>query len=123
LYEDKEKWSVGGSPNAANTFTILQRSKAIARLNRTLGRHADPCSTAVLMTCILFIAHEMLAGNHEEALKHMRSGIYLSYDRQSKQSTISSPAQYPDELTIQLQQLFGRLMMQKIFFIDTTPSE
>ena len=79
------------------------------------------------MTCVLFIAYEMFAGNHEEALRHMTSGIYLSYDEQLKrggqQSAPSKLPQHSDEFTIHLQQLFGRLMMQTIFFVDTTPSE
>jgi hypothetical protein len=127
LYEDNGKWSVGEFPDVPNSFAICQRSKAIARLTENPQGHEDSSPTVVLMTCILFIAYEMFAGNYEGALRHMTSGVYLSYDEQSKrgaqQSTTSNLPQHPDELTIQLQQLFGRLMMQTIFFVDTTPSK
>jgi hypothetical protein len=82
----------------------------------------------VLMTCALFICFEMFQNHHESALCQMCSGIYVFFDWHSKRN-IESQQGSPrsngraSKLAVRLQQIFGRLMLQTILFVDTRPHE
>lgn len=76
----------------------------------------------VLITCVLLICFEMFQNNHESALSQMSSGIYLFCNWHSKQPSLGL-TDISNELTRQLERIFGRLMLQTILFVDTRPQE
>ena len=110
------------------SFAIQQHTKAISELSQKIRNSSDLSMEVVLMTCAILICFEMFQNNHEYALRQMSSGIYVFFDWHSKhrrEAEIASPRSLRNssELAIQLQHIFGRLMLQTILFIDTKPRE
>lgn len=64
----------------------------------------------------------MFQNNHESALNQMSSGLYVFYDWHSKPRSPRSIGR-SSKLDVQLEGIFGRLMLQTILFVDTQPAE
>jgi hypothetical protein len=101
-------------------LALCQHTKAVRRLSQKMHAENDASLQIVLMTCAIFVCFEMLQSNFEAALVHMTNGVYVYYQWVSN-DTCST--RHSREFTVQLEAIFGRLMLQIILFIDTKPRE
>lgn len=110
------------------TFAIRQHTKAISTLNQRMQNSKELSAVVVLMTCMLLICFDIFQNNHESMIRQMSSGIYIFFDyfakrRGDSQLASSWSIDNSCKLSQQLQQIFGRLMLQTILFIDMKPGE
>lgn len=110
----------GSAPIYPETFAIRQQTKAISELRAKMEDGSNPSPAVVLTTCALFTGIEMIQNHHDSALRHMSSGTFVFLDWYMKRR---GQDQSPCDLTNQLRQVFGRLMLQLILFVDTRPGE
>jgi hypothetical protein len=101
-------------------LALSQHTKAISHLNQKMRAQTDTSMQVILMTCAIFVCFEMLQSNFETALVHMTNGVHVFYHWISNH-TYST--RHSREFTVQLEAIFGRLMLQIILFIDTKPRE
>ncbi|KAH8797059.1 hypothetical protein F5882DRAFT_23046 [Hyaloscypha sp. PMI_1271] len=114
---DKSPESLERCPKA---FAIRQHTKAISDLNQKIQEGNESSVEVVLMTCALFVCFEMFQNNYEAALNHMSSGIYVLFNWISKGDCSNRQSR---EMAIQLERVFGRLMLQTLLFVHTKPGE
>lgn len=114
----------GSARGSSKVLAIQQHAKAISDLRQKMQESTESASAVevVLMTCVLLICFEMFQNNHESALSQMSSGVYLFCNWHSKQPSFGVTGN-SNELTNQLERIFGRLMLQTILFVDTKPRE
>lgn len=106
------------------SFAIRQYAKAISILNQKTQDSKESSPETVLISCAIFICFEMLQNNHESTLRQMSSGVFVFYEWYSKrrrEAEIRAPRLAG--LAYQLQQTFGRLLLQIVLFVDTKPQE
>lgn len=108
---------LNSSSNPSGTFARRHYTMAMAELK------GERClkDEVVLITCALFICIEMFQGNWEMALNHMVRGVYLSF--KSRPRVLAQSPRSLGILQVQLERMFGRLMLQAILFVDTKPSD
>ncbi|KXJ87081.1 hypothetical protein Micbo1qcDRAFT_218317, partial [Microdochium bolleyi] len=115
----------------ATEQALLHYNKAI---NLVLREHAphDPFSTLVtLLVCYMFNCVDQLAGNYQEALRHLRGGVELARSLSATTSTRSHGrvADYDaisemDHLLSQVVRQIRRLDLQAVMFlVEWTPAE
>lgn len=112
----------GSNKQAPKPFAIRQHSKAISNLRKKIDESDDSSVEVILITCALFICYEMFQSHNEEALSHMSSGIYVYFNWHSNRRK-SLPQNTPSAIEVQLQRLFGRLMLQTILFVQAKPQD
>ncbi|TVY32646.1 hypothetical protein LOCC1_G008645 [Lachnellula occidentalis] len=112
----------GSSKPPPEPFAIRQHSKAISNLRKKIDESDESSMEVILITCALFICFEMFQSHNEEALSHMCSGIYVFFNWLSNRRKIS-PQNTLSSIELQLQRLFGRLMLQTILFVQSKPHE
>lgn len=120
LSETMLERSNNGTERGPETFAIRQHTKAISHLNQKIQEGNESSVEAVLMTCALFVCFEMFQNNYEAALSHMSSGIYVFFNWVSKNDCAN---RHSRELSVQLERIFGRLMLQTFLFVHTKPRE
>ena len=112
----------GSSKPPPESFAIQQHSKAISNLRKKIDENDGSSIEVILITCALFICYEMFQSHNEEALSHMSSGIYVYFNWHSTRRE-RLPQNHPSSIEVQLQRLFGRMMLQTILFVQTKPQE
>jgi len=128
LSETMLKATSNSSKSSPEVFAIRQHAKAISDLRKGMQQNIGWSPEVILISCALFICFEMFQSHHESALSQMSSGVFVFYNWHSKlrRESYSSSLGWREissELTIQLERIFGRLMLQTILFIDTKPAE
>ncbi|CZR57815.1 uncharacterized protein PAC_07704 [Phialocephala subalpina] len=121
LSEGMLKRSQDAVATVPGPLAIQQYSKAISNLKGRMQGGNESSAEVVLITCALFICIEMFQNNHESALSQMSSGVYVFYNWHSRQRSPRSIG-HP-KLAVQLEGIFGRLMLQTILFVETQPAE
>lgn len=106
---------------------LEQYDKAIKQMRADILGNKHNLRTA-LITCVVIICFESLDGNHELATAQIHSGIALVQDwRRSHRDILKHPQGFsspaPDIIEDFLIQLFGRLEIQAMSFIDCRPVE
>lgn len=125
----KRRWPPQKDKEAAvhHQHALEEYDKAIKQMRADISGTKHNIRTA-LITCVVIICFESLHGNYESATAQLRSGIALVQDwKRSHQDTLKHPQGFssPTPYIIEdfLIQLFGRLEIQAMSFVDFRPVE
>ncbi|KAE9367049.1 hypothetical protein N431DRAFT_82640 [Stipitochalara longipes BDJ] len=107
-------------------FGLKQYLKAISSLRSRIHDLEDPESSRIaLVTCLLFICHEMFRGERVGAISHLTTGLRILASRTTPQS-LAEPSSlvlrhYSEDVQDQLVSIFARLDYDSTMFGQQSP--
>lgn len=108
-----EGFSVAGDLHPHNKANLIHRRLGLQQYNRAVGKTVELLNSkghrsldAVLVSCVLFVCHELLQYNYSMAIKHLMNGL-----------SILAPAP-ESELNKPIGRLLYRIVIQSMFLGD-----